>query len=333
MESFFKASDGAEIFVRRFEPPQGRPVKAVVHVHHGMGEHGLRYAGLAARLGEEGFAMVVHDARGHGRTASAPGSPGLGCIAAGAEGAFARILLDFQELVVSTVKARPGVPLLLLGHSFGTFVSQTLVGGGGAAGLPLAGVALSAPPARIPAVPAVAFRGLLAVLHAMHGEHGFSGVPMKLTMGKWQSQLLAAVPEAKKGGATGWEWLNRDHEEVSKYAEDEFCGHEMSVGFWSSLLPAMRRLCDPAAHKALPTGLPMLVMVGEHDFGATNDFGVASHSSIQKEYLGAGKSSPKVVVYPGARHELLLEENREEITNDLVAFLHDCVGKPRLSKL
>eukprot|EP00449_Zooxanthella_nutricula_P066099 CAMPEP_0198559752 /NCGR_PEP_ID=MMETSP1462-20131121/92884_1 /TAXON_ID=1333877 /ORGANISM="Brandtodinium nutriculum, Strain RCC3387" /LENGTH=56 /DNA_ID=CAMNT_0044290603 /DNA_START=13 /DNA_END=180 /DNA_ORIENTATION=- len=47
---YFTASDGAKIFTRKWEPAGGQPVRAAIHLHHGLGEHSLRYAELAARL-------------------------------------------------------------------------------------------------------------------------------------------------------------------------------------------------------------------------------------------------------------------------------------------
>jgi len=335
-EVHFAASDGASLFVRKWSPPEGTPTRAILHLHHGLGEHSARYARLAEHLASAaGIATVVHDARGHGHTSGLPGSPGLGCVAAGAEGPALRMVQDLRELLEASAKAHPGVPLLLLGHSFGTVVSQLFVGSGALAEVPLAGLVLSSPPSRIPGFIQPVFKLLLGGLHAAWGEHGLSKIPGKLSFDKFQASLLKAVPEAYKEGNTGFEWLNRDVEEVRKYVEDDYCGHDLSVNFWRHAVAAIAQLgsSQPAVYKGLPAGLPMLIIAGEQDHCAYDDFGNASYRRIQQECGSAGKLPPKVIVYPGARHELLLETNHEEVMDDVTTFLRSCLNKPPMSRL
>lgn len=329
-ESYFTASDGAKIFVRTFQPAPGRPLRAVLHVHHGMGEHSARYAGLAGRLTEEGFIVIAHDARGHGRTSEQEGSPGLGCVRAGPEGAVPRIVADLGEMLLATQTARPNLPILLFGHSFGTIVSQLCLGAG-AGGARVRGLVLSAPPARVLSAMAPAVRLLMAGVYQVHGEHGISKIPGKMSFDKFNGKALAATKH--KGVVTGWEWLNRDTDEITKYINDPFCGHDMSMGFWSSFIPALLRIKTPQAHAKLPPQLPICILAGDHDFCTIDDVGVPSYDRIRAELANAGKATPKVVVYPKARHELLLELNREEVMDDTVRFLLQCLDAPQTSKL
>jgi len=333
-ETEFTASDGFKLFVRKWEPPAGTPVRSVLHVHHGLGEHSLRYARLAEHLANEGIASVVHDARGHGRTSAMPGSPGLGCMVAGPEGPVVRMVNDFKELLEDTARSRPGTKLLVLGHSFGTVVSQLLVGSGSIAGSPLAGLVLSSPPARIPGFVMPVFKLWLGGLQARWGEHGLSTIPGKLSFDKFNANLIKAVPEAAKEGGTGFEWLNRDVAEVKKYVEDEYCGHDLSVSFWRHAVVAINQLgSQPVVYKGLPDGVPMLIIAGEQDHCAYDDFGNSSYRRIQQECGKVGKLPPKVIVYPGARHEVLLEKNYQEVTADVTTFLSTCLDKPPASRL
>jgi len=323
-EEYFTASDGASLFTRTWGPADGRRAVASIHLHHGLGEHSLRYAAFAARLVEEGFVVVAHDARGHGRTAEAEGSPGLGRIAAGPEGAVPRMVADLAEMLRAEQAARPDVPLFVLGHSFGTVISQLCLGCG-AGGARVAGLVLSAPPARVPGLALPAFRLVMAGLHRLHGEHGISSIPSRLSFDKFQAKCLAAVKH--DGNPTGWEWLNRDGAEVDKYIEDPYCGHDISVGFWTSAVCAFRRIKTPEAHAATPPDLPVCILAGEHDFCLEDELGGKSYDRIRAEMASMGKATPKIVVYPGARHELLLEQNRAEVAEDALRFLQACAGR------
>ena len=62
------APDGASLFVQQWLPDG--PVTGVVHISHGMGEHGARYARLAEVLTGRGWAVYANDHRGHGQTAA-----------------------------------------------------------------------------------------------------------------------------------------------------------------------------------------------------------------------------------------------------------------------
>lgn len=319
-ENLFEASDGKRIFVRTFEPDAGVQAKAVLHIHHGLGEHGGRYIPLARRFVSDGFAVVVHDVRGHGRTSEAEG---VGRIACGPEGAVPRMAMDLAELIAASRQARPTLPLLLLGHSMGTIIARLCICGTAAPPPRIDGLLLSGPPANTIAPMVLPLKAAIGALHLVHGDSGISAVPGKLSFSKFQANCLAKA--AHEGPVTGWEWLNRDAAEVQKYVEDPFCGHDMSMGFWTSLIPAMISLKRARTYAAMPARLPVCVLAGEHDFCTIDDVGVASFTRIQQELASAGKTTPKVVVYPQARHELFLEKNREEVYQDALSFLLSCL--------
>lgn len=321
-ESYFTASDGAKIFVFTAEPAD--KARAVLHVHHGLAEHSGRYRRLAEALVLEGIAVVVHDVRGHGKTAEAA-ELGLGRVPSGPEGAVPRWAADLAELIAASRASMPSTPVFLLGHSGGTVVSQYCVGKGLAK---VDGMLLSAPPARVPAMQRPFLRALLGFLHKVHGTHGVSKIPAKVTFDKFQKNALAAAGGGPRDKLTGFEWLSRDAAEVDKYLADPYCGHDLSIGFWVSFNQVLNSLQDPATLAALPADLPLCIFVGEHDFCSVDDSGVTSFTSVQRELLKAGKGGPKVVVYPRARHELLNEECREEVAEDIALFLKRCVARP-----
>jgi len=55
--------------------------------------------------------------------------------------------------------------------------------------------------------------------------------------------------------------------------------------------------------------------------------GFKAVTQICSVYRKAGKADPKALVYGGARHELFNETNRDEITQDLVAWLGGVFGR------
>jgi alpha-beta hydrolase superfamily lysophospholipase len=175
--------DGETIFVYRWPAP-AKP-KGAVHIAHGMGEHARRYDHLAQALTAAGFATYADDHRASGRTGA--DGPGLGKLGPrGMEGT-----LDALHSVNSFVGAdRPGVPVHLLGHSWGSLLAQrfALQWGGELAGLILSGSTLA--------------------------------LPEYLNVDGWNDPFEPA--------ATPYDWLTRDPAEVQKYIADPWCGLEVA---------------------------------------------------------------------------------------------------------
>ena len=113
----FPSADGLEIVAYRWEP-RGEP-RGIVQLTHGMGEHVQRYVPLAAALTELGFVVVGQDHRGHGATARSESEYGhLGT------GGWGGLVDDVGLLGARARDDNPGLPLVLLGHSMGSFAAQ-----------------------------------------------------------------------------------------------------------------------------------------------------------------------------------------------------------------
>ncbi|GGF40293.1 alpha/beta hydrolase [Microbacterium sorbitolivorans] len=105
--------------------PEGEP-RGAVHVLHGVGEHAGRYAPLLEALAAAGWAAYADDHRGHGRTGMEQhGSVDLlGRLGKGGHSAAVESAWEMSQLARSE---NPGKPLIILGHSWGSFLTQKLV--------------------------------------------------------------------------------------------------------------------------------------------------------------------------------------------------------------
>jgi alpha-beta hydrolase superfamily lysophospholipase len=128
----FTASDGDNLAVQDWHQRGDGAPRAAVLVVHGLGEHAGRYDPLARRLNDWGFAVRSYDQYGHGESGGIRG----GLPQAG------RLIDDLTDIVESTRKRFPGVPLVLLGHSLGGLVSAGFVARGV---LPVDALVLSSP--------------------------------------------------------------------------------------------------------------------------------------------------------------------------------------------
>lgn len=100
--------------------------RGVVQLLHGVGEHAGRYAALIEALTGAGFHVYADDHRGHGRTGIRQwgGPDGLGRLG---PGGMRAAVAACHRLTGIIREERPGLPLVLLGHSWGSFLAQMLL--------------------------------------------------------------------------------------------------------------------------------------------------------------------------------------------------------------
>lgn len=277
MFTFTSESDGVTIQVHEWAP-DGTP-RGIVQISHGMGEHAARYDHLARTLAAAGFAVYADDHRGHGL--SIVGTPGdLGA------GGWNALVDDMVQLSRIVMDRHPGLPLILVGHSLGSFASQQYILDHSDL---LAGVALSG---------TAAVDALLPHLSADPG-----------------GSALAAFNKPFEPGRTGFEWLSRDEAQVDAYVADPLCGFDLVPESMADMFGAAARWADVSGVRA---DLPIYVFVGEHD---PINGGLAFSTALVERYRDSGHHDVTYRTYPGGRHEILNETNRDEVEADLLAWI------------
>jgi alpha-beta hydrolase superfamily lysophospholipase len=140
----------------------------------------------------------------------------------------------------------------------------------------------------------------------------------KLTFQAWNRQ----VGENR----TPFDWLSRDTAVVDAYVADPSCGFTVGAPAVADMAAAAPRLADPTALAAIRKTLPLYVVAGDAD---PVNAGMALLELLVGRYRAAGLTNVTLRAYPGARHELFGEINRDEVTRDLLAWLHAKVPAPR----
>jgi alpha-beta hydrolase superfamily lysophospholipase len=276
----FTGRDGTEITAYRWEP-EGAP-RGVVQLTHGMGEHLLRYDHLATTLAAAGFLVQGQDHRGHGATA--PSADALGVL--GVDG-WNGLVSDIDVLVERSHKRMEDVPVVLFGHSMGSFAAQQymLDHSGRIAGLALSGT---------------------AAIDLM--EPGLD----------LDRPIDLSAFNAPFHHRTGYEWLSRDEAQVDAYVGDDRCGFGLDVEGGKAMFARARDLADPARLAGIRKDLPVHIMVGDQD---PVNGQLALVDVLVERLRGAGLTDVTLTVWPGARHEIFNETNRDEVEADLLAWL------------
>ena len=143
-------------------------------------------------------------------------------------------------------------------------------------------------------------------------EHGVVGIIDQTNRGMGYNKGLE--------GRTTHDWLNRDAAEVDKYLADERCTFTFTLNAYYSMFSGILRLHDPAFLARMPKDLPLLFLAGTAD--PVGDRGKGVLRAIQS-LKAAGVQNIRCKLYPGARHELLVETNRQEVFADIAAWLND----------
>ena len=294
----FSAPDDQQIFCHRW--PVESP-KAIVQIVHGGAEHGGRYADLATALNAQGYAVYAEDHRGHGRTGEI--NTKLGDM--GEANAFERVCDDVLALGKRAQTEHPDLPLVILGHSLGSLITQRIL-------LQHSELYQAAVLSGSPDIISIAEGAEL--VRAEVERVGRDQVSEVLEAGI-VAGFAAAFPDAD----TPHDWLSRDREQVQRYAGDPGCGYPLCAGVWQDLISAMLVTTEVSAlAAALRKDMPLYILSGSED-------PVHGHWSaierLQNNYRQCGLTDLTVKKYPGGRHEMFNETNRLDVIADLLGWL------------
>ncbi len=298
---FVEMSDGVKVALHTWIPEGD--IKAVVQLSHGMAEYSMRYDALGDFLASNGIAFYAHDHRGHGETAGSVEK--LGYLAD--KDGFFKVVSDVRELIKKAHADFPGKKVFLLGHSFGSFVSQNFIEnyGNEIDGVILCG---SAGPrlgltgmAEFLAKTVTFFKGPKSPAHFING----------VAFGSYNKRIPGATSE--------FAWLSRVDEEVKKYEDSPLCGFLCTNGFFRDFFGGFNNIHKASNMKKIPAGLPVFLIAGDED-------PVGNYGKSVKDLFGIYKKNGikdlDMKLYPGARHELFNETCREEVRADVLGWLN-----------
>lgn len=302
-EFTFLSTDGkTQLHGMRWEP-DGGSVRAVLQICHGVAEHIARYDAFARYLNGLGIAVVGHDHLGHGLSLPEGGTP----VYFGESNTWNTVVDDIYVLHQRIRLWYPDVPLCIMGHSMGSFLTRTYL-------IRYPGTVKAAIIMGTGWRPKAVIAGGMAVAKAVGavvGENGTSDLVTNLAFGAY-NKLFAP-------NRTSCDWLSADEGNVDAYMADPLCGADATVGLFRQMLSGIRFNQKLSNLRQMDPRIPVLFVAGEKD--PVGDCGNGVRRTYQ-EFRRAGVQDCTLKLYPGLRHEILNEKaQQQQIFEDIGQWL------------
>lgn len=292
---YLKAFDDTEIGIDLWDEVEN-PV-GCVQIAHGMAEHPDRYDDFARFLNTKGYIVAADDHRGH-RRGAINGENGM------TYGDSWNQTLEDMNTLCDYLKTTYGKEVFLLGHSYGSFLSQRFVElhSDKLAGVILSGTAHMKNPLTMSGYAITSLQALFI------GEEKKGKLINKLSFGNYNKPFVEQGQE--------FAWLSRDKEQVAKYEADPDCGYVLCIGYYLHFFRGLMKMYGKDA-KSIAPDFKVMIAVGGDD-PVSNRAVLAA--KLNDFYLGLGLK-PEFKVYPEARHEILNEINKDEVYADFAKFI------------
>ncbi len=283
-----------------------KSVRGVIQISHGMCEYVKRYDEMARYLAAAGFVVAGNDHLGHGETAK--NADDLGFIAE--KDGYLLMVKDLRQVTDKLHEEYPGAPLLLYGHSMGSFLARQYAAtyGDGVDAYVFSGTAGPNPAAG-------AGKAIISVISAFKGERHRSAFIGNMSFGKYCDRIADAP--------TGKEWVTSDPERLDAYTHDPFCMFDFTLSAYRDLMNTLSFVSDTAWAGKLNKDLPYLLVYGSEDPVGSYGEGV---KTVYDRMKAAGCGKTDIKEYEGMRHEPHNEVGRQQFFADTLAWIENALG-------
>ena len=299
---YFESRDGVSKLNAIVWSDETKKPIGILQIIHGMAEYIDRYDDFARFMVEKGFVVVGDDHLGHGDSVGENGTFGYFC-----KKDPATVLVRDEHRLKKLMEAKyPGVPYYILGHSMGSFIARNYLNryGSGIQGMIVMGTGNQSKALLSASKVLVGLTGFFC------GEKHVAKFINKLAFGTYNR----AIEDAK----TNVDWLTKDETIVDKYIVDERCGFTFTVNGFRGLFELIYRLQKPKNLTSIPKDIPIFFVSGEED--PVGDYGEGVIGA-KNDLVRAGLENVSMKLYPGDRHEILNETDKDIVYQDIYEWL------------
>lgn len=301
-EFYFPSSDGSSRIHAAEWTPESGEIIGVLQIAHGVAEYGMRYAPFAEFMTEHGFAVVANDHLGHGLSAE----KGADTLYFGPRDGWKHVVDDMYALRCRTKEKYSNVPYFLMGHSMGSFLTRTyLIRYPGTVDAAI----IMGTGHQSPAIVA----GGRAIAKAAGKRHSFQAHSPQV-----EALAFGAYNKAFAPNRTEVDWLSVSDNNVDAYIADPLCGQKASIGLFYEMLGGIRFISTPKNIASMNRNTPILFISGDKDPVGEMGKGV---KRAYEAFRRAGMRDVELKLYKGLRHEILNEDCRAVVYNDLWSWI------------
>lgn len=305
-EIYYPSKDGKNQIHACLWTPDGE-AKGVVQIIHGMCEYAERYAPFAKFLNDNGFIVCADDHLGHGKSVRSEDDLGYFCD----QRDFHVTVEDIHELKIMVQKQTGELPWFVLGHSMGSFFCRNYIAeyGGEFKGAVIMGSGFKGKVTLNTALFTVKLNALFC------GWRNRSKLIKKLAFGSYNKKF--------KPARTGDDWLSKNPQNVDDYEKDPLCGFPFTNNGYYILFSTIKAACSKKVINKVPKDLPVYFVAGEKD--PVGDYGKGVIKAVNK-FHKAGVKDVALTLYDDCRHEILNDECKAQVQNDLLGFFTDILN-------
>ncbi len=276
--------------------------KAIVHIIHGMSEHAMRYDHFANWLNTKNIFVISSDLRGHGKTAGDINNIGFFSYQNG----WNIVTKDIEHLTKFYKEKHPNLPIIILGHSMGSFLARTIA----IENPTIASGFIFSATAGHPGLLGIVGEKLARINAKIFGKKNKSKLLDFLAFGDFNKKI--------KNKKTKKDWLTRDHQIVNKYINDPLCMQLFTSQFYEDLTNALLKINNSQNIKKMKSDIPYLFFAGDMD--PVGNYGKGINEVVNK-FKQANCSNITCKLFEGGRHEMLNEINKEEVYTYIIQWI------------
>ncbi len=300
---YFQSSTGRTSIHALKCVPDSKP-RAVVQISHGIAEHIDRYRPFMEFLADNGFVVAGNDHLGHGKSIRVPEEQGF----LAEKDGWWRVVDDMEKLHDIMSKEYPELPYVLFGHSMGSFLTRTYIikHPDKYDAVILSGTGHQSP------VLVLGGNAAASVMAKLNGAMGDGTKLDSLAFGSYLSKI--------ENPRTKYDWLSRDAEQVDKYIADPLCGFVGKIGLYRDMMQGIKFITNKKSIAQMNKEKPVYFMSGDGD--PVGDYGKGVERAY-KAFCDAGLHDVFMRLYPGGRHEMLNETNKDQVYQDILSWLSE----------
>ncbi len=282
--------------------PAGEMV-GIVQLIHGMAEYKERYLPFMQALADKGYVCVIHDHRGHGKSIRSREDYGYFYDRTGEY-----LVEDCYQITKAMKRIYKGLPYVIFSHSMGSLIARAYTK---KYDYMLDGLIICGSPSKRPFL-GVAIAVVRMMQRIFHDRYRSKGIHT-LVFGSFQKRFKSSQENA---------WICSVEEEVERYNNHESCGFIFTLNGFENVFKIMQNVYDNDRWIVRNPALPILFIAGREDPC------IISVKHFKKAVVFMKKVGYQNIMsklYDGKRHELLNEDNKLEVYQDIMLWLSEQV--------